>query len=77
MLLSSIPVHREQGYERSIFFEPLHAEQLALLMEETLKTYDQDQEAIAMEMAAHELPNRMRQFGRNYETIVNHVLGRH
>jgi glycosyltransferase involved in cell wall biosynthesis len=77
MLLSSIPVHREQGYERSNFFEPLHAEQLALLMEEALESYDQDQEAIAMETATHELPNRMRQFGRNYETIVYDVLGRH
>ena len=76
-LLSSIAVHCEQAYERSNFFEPLNAEQLALLMEETLNSYDPCQEAIAMEMATHELPNRMRQFGRKYEAIVCSVLGRH
>lgn len=77
MLLSSIAVHREQAHDRSDFFEPLNAEQLASLMKETFESYDSYQEAMAMEMANHELLQRMQQFGRNYETIVHSVLGDH
>ena len=75
LFLSSIAVHQEQANERTSFFEPSNSERLASLMDDTLKSYDLCDEKAAMVTAAYELPNRIRQYGLNYENIVFNILG--
>jgi len=75
MLLSSLDVHREQAPDRSSFFEPQDAEQLAFLMEEALAAHDSAREFIAMQKAGEGLSRRIREFGLEYEAIVHRVAG--
>ena len=44
ILLSDIPVHREQNPENGVFFDPHNAEELAHLMMQTLCNYDREHE---------------------------------
>lgn len=70
ILLSDIPVHREQAPERGAFFSIDDAETLADLMTRTVKDYDaaaEDRFAVA---AAAALPDRVDAFARRYQSIV-------
>lgn len=70
VLLSDIPVHREQDPERGRFFATDDPEALAALMAETLAAFDPAEEARAGEAAAAALPERVRAFARTYEGLV-------
>jgi glycosyltransferase involved in cell wall biosynthesis len=74
LLLSDIPVHREQAPERGVYFDPTSAETLAELMQAVLRDYSAAEEEIAAQKAqAHLLP-RMRSFAKRYEDIVLQLL---
>ncbi len=74
ILLSDIPVHREQAPERADYFNPKEPKELAFLMEKTLKEYDSEAESYARNKAINELPLRMQAFGKQYEEIVFSVI---
>lgn len=76
MLLSSLPVHREQAHDRSSFFDPYNAEQLALLMEEVIDSYLPAEDINAMHAASKVLPKRIQEVGMAYEAIIRKVLGK-
>lgn len=74
MLLSSLAVHREQAYERSSFFDPNNSEQLALLMEDVITSYDQTEENAHTLIANEYMPKRIKEFGITYENIIRNIL---
>ena len=74
ILLSDIPVHREQAPKRGAYFIPREAERLAILMSEALDEYDPELEVAEMSNAEAELPSRMMQYGRGYEDIVSRMV---
>ncbi|GAB7081065.1 glycosyltransferase family 4 protein [Megalodesulfovibrio paquesii] len=77
LLLSNLPVHREQAPARGSYFDPHTPAELAALMRQTLATYDPAIEQRALAEAEAALPDRMRQYGQAYEEIVLRVVGAH
>jgi glycosyltransferase involved in cell wall biosynthesis len=69
ILLSDIPVHREQNPERGRYFQPDDANTLALLMWETWSAESSAQENI-MEQARRSAEKRKEKFAREYQRIV-------
>lgn len=76
LLLSDIPVHREQAPARGTYFNPADPEALAQQMAAVLDEHDASVEQTAAAAAAAELPGRMQAYGRAYERIVLDVLRR-
>jgi glycosyltransferase involved in cell wall biosynthesis len=74
ILLSDIPVHREQAPERGVFFPPHEPEALADALQTVIENYDPAAEAAAARRAAAMLIDRQQAFGRAYEAIVKHLL---
>lgn len=77
LLLSDIPVHREQAPERGLYFGVDDAETLADLMRQTMDEYSPAVEEEARQKAESALPGRMADFARTYENIVLRVLAEH
>jgi len=77
LLLSDIPVHREQAPERGLYFGLDDAATLAGLMRQTLNDYSPSMEEEARQKAEAALPGRMAAFAKTYENIVLNVLARH
>jgi len=75
LLLSDIPVHREQAPERGSFFHPQDGEALAADILDILDCYDPDVEQAEAERAVDLLPHRMGEYALNYERIVRTVIG--
>jgi len=73
VLLSDIPVHREQSPERAHFFGEHNENELADLIWKVSSEYSAEQEQRSQERAFKELPNRFRNFGENYQSIVEEV----
>lgn len=74
LLLSDIPVHREQAPERGTYFDPRTPDDLAAAMLDVLARYDSRREQTEAKRAAMALPDRMRQYARDYEDIVSSVI---
>ena len=70
ILLSDIPVHREQAPERGRYFDPHDPEALAALMVEALDTHDPEADAVAHARATAALPARLAAFARTYQDIA-------
>ncbi len=70
VLLSDIPVHREQAPGRGRYFPPDRAEDLAMLMAEALASYDQAVDRKNMLAAQEAVPARLEKFAQAYEDIV-------
>ncbi|MDL2279863.1 glycosyltransferase family 4 protein [Desulfovibrio sp. OttesenSCG-928-G11] len=70
ILLSDLPVHREQAPERGRFFDVEDAEGLAALMSMTVKEQNPLAERLFLEAAAEARPLRVRDFALRYENIV-------
>ena len=77
ILLSDIPVHREQAPERATFFPPGDARKLADAMAEAWENWNPDTDSRFVEAAASSLPARRRDFARRYEDIVLATLAAH
>ena len=70
IILSDIPVHREQSPERGWYFNPHSPDALAAAMKQLLGSWNADEEG---EWAAHAiaaLPTRREDFARKFQDIV-------
>ncbi|MCL4501103.1 MAG: glycosyltransferase, partial [Deltaproteobacteria bacterium] len=74
ILLSDIPVHKEQAPERGIFFPPHEPEALAEALQSVMENFDPAVEAAAARRAAARLIDRQQAFGRAYEALVKQLL---
>ena len=70
ILLSDIPVHREQNPEYGRFFDARDPDGLADLMIEALDAYSPEREAAQAACAGAALPARVAAFARAYEEIA-------
>lgn len=70
VLLSDIPVHREQAPQRGRYFHPNRADDLALLMAEALGAHDETVDRKNMLAAQEAVPARIEKFAQAYEEIV-------
>jgi len=70
VILSSIPVHREQDPERGVFFDPRDPEALAKALAEAWGSFDPEEERAFAERAAAALPARRRDFAATYAAIA-------
>lgn len=75
-ILSRIPVHREQNPERAAYFDPHDPEELAMKMREAMAARDLARERLEMEKATDILPQRLREYGMNYQQIVMDLVNR-
>lgn len=73
LLLSALPVHREQNPPSTIFFDPHDAEDLATKLATIWQTWSPGPNAHLEEMARKALPGRLRDFGRTFLSIVSEV----
>lgn len=74
VLLSDIPVHREQSPERASYFDPDDAAALAKSMTGALTDFSATEEAVCRREALATLPGRFRQFGETYSSLVEETL---
>lgn len=70
VVLSDIPVHREQNPERALYFNPHDAAGLAEILWRCWCEYSPAPERAEMKQAASAFPKRQRQFGESYQRIV-------
>lgn len=76
LILSDIPVHREQNPERGLFFDPHNPEALADAVLTVMDTYDSETDREYMLAAAQKLPERIRTYGYDYQNIVMKVISK-
>ena len=74
VILSDIPVHREQNPERCAYFDPHDERSLADIMWAQWNSYSGEVEQAAMAKAEEKLPARMQGFSDDYQNIVFEVL---
>lgn len=74
IILSDIPVHREQAPPGGIFFDPGNPHALSEAMWNLWAYRDIKADEKLIEEAKEDLPKRKREFARNYEEIVLGVL---
>lgn len=74
IILSDIPVHREQAPERGFFFDPRNAAHAANAMRTAWSAFDAVADEAAAVKASSELPRRMREFAEAYQRIVLEAL---
>jgi glycosyltransferase involved in cell wall biosynthesis len=73
IVLSDIPVHREQAPERGLFFPPQDTDELVNAMLTAHAQYDCQHDATMQERARGLFPHRQREFGRTYEAILQRL----
>lgn len=76
IVLSDIPVHREQAPTRGVYFVPTEAGQLANRLHEVLSTHDPDEDRAYVEDAWTNLAGRRIDFAARFQRIVTDTLGR-
>ena len=76
VILSDIPVHREQAPDRSLYFEPSDFELLSEHLVAVLSENDPSVEAEAMTSSLDELPARRETFASAYLKIVSEAMER-
>jgi glycosyltransferase involved in cell wall biosynthesis len=70
IILSDIPVHREQAPARGIYVPPDDPEAMATALRTTLAAWSPEEDAAALAEAAASLPARRLDFGERYQRIV-------
>jgi glycosyltransferase involved in cell wall biosynthesis len=75
ILLSDIPVHREQSPERGTFFAANDRAALAAAMKQVLADYDPLEDEAFARRAAEALPLRLRAFAEAYQAIALEAAG--
>lgn len=70
IILSDIPVHREQAPPGGIYFAPDDPAALAAGIEQVLATHDSDEQARMTQAAIAALPGRLRAFAQTYQAIA-------
>jgi len=76
VLVSDIPVHREQAPARASYFSVDDPGALATLLREVWRSHDPTEDARAMAAASEALPARTREFAERYAAIVREVARR-
>lgn len=76
LILSDIPVHREQAPEYGVYFDPDSPADLCDRMLNVLDTYSSDVDNERMRKARADLPGRMHAFAQSFEEIVSELLAR-
>jgi glycosyltransferase involved in cell wall biosynthesis len=74
VVLSDIPVHREQAPPRGFYFDPHDAGELANAMSAALAAYDTQADIQQQKAALAVYPQRLQIYGNAYRTIVEDVL---
>lgn len=74
LLLSDLPVHREQAPGLGLFFDPHDPAGLAERMAGVWNDQDPARDRLQMQQAQAALPGRIREFGREYERIVKAMV---
>lgn len=74
VILSDIPVHREQAPPRGIYVDPDDPRGMADAMLAMMATQSSHEDEAARQAAAAALPGRRRAFGETYQRIVEAVL---
>ena len=75
IILSDIPVHREQNPAKGIFFNPHDPEQLAGILQDAMSEDHGSDSRISLEKIPERLRRQKIQFAQNYEKIVSEALG--
>lgn len=75
IVLSDIPVHREQAPQRSFFFPPDEPDALADQISAAFNQFDQWHDAAMQETASAQFSTRQKAYGERYEQIILNVLG--
>ena len=70
VILSDIPVHKEQAPERGSYFSPDDPEKLAQLMTDAERNFDADADAAFQNRARGRVPSRLKEFAETYLGIV-------
>jgi len=70
IVLSDIPVHREQAPERGFFFPANDPEALAAAMMDAYNQFDAHKDAAMQDAARARFPGRQREFGEAYLRTV-------
>lgn len=76
IILSDIPVHREQAPPFARYFPPDDSQALADAIAETLDTYSRFLDAQQQTQAQDALSERVEKFARNYEAIVERAMSK-
>ena len=74
IILSDIPVHREQSPERGVYFDPHNPEALAVAMKRQFDLWSAEEDAEWVAQAITSLPARRENFARKYQDIVLELL---
>ncbi len=75
LVISDIPVHREQAHERVMFFDSHRSDQLSEALLKIKGDYRPEIDREFMRRARERLPDRLQAFARQYEKIVHDVVG--
>lgn len=75
VILSDLPVHREQAPARATFFDPADAGQLAEVLWSVWNEPDGGEDARAARAAAEALPARRGAFAERYAEVVREAVG--
>lgn len=75
MILSDIPIHREQNPRNSVYFDPYSDMDLAEKLESVFQDYDAEKEAEYSAEASEEYTKRWNQFSKAYLDILDYVTG--
>lgn len=73
IVLSDIPVHREQNPSKGIYFDPAKESDLAVIMENILQSPNQARSASDVALVKQNLIDRTVNFGQNYVNLVNDI----
>jgi glycosyltransferase involved in cell wall biosynthesis len=76
VILSDIPVHREQAPPRGIYFNPHDSAELARTLWKVWNAWDAETESQSNIQAAHDLSTRRDAFATKYERIVLELVNR-
>jgi UDP-glucose 4-epimerase len=74
IILSDIPVHREQAPQRGVFFHPDDADGLASILDVARREYEPASEQQCLQEARLQLPTRLKAFALQYSQIVGKTL---
>ena len=74
IILSDLPVHREQNPPEGVFFPPEDVDTLAAVLSEKWEEWQAGPHYDLEERAKAELQNRITEFGENYRKIVMELL---
>lgn len=76
VILSNIPVHREQTPARALYFDPNSADELASQLRQAWVSTDRSADLEHMYAAQDRLPERRQRFARQFEEIAANVIAR-